>query len=691
MSGPTIPSTIQPEICEAARARRLVIMAGAGVSAGNPSALPSWKPLNTALVGVLRKRLESALDGRLWLEQPESLLNAARGADRFPPEYQAQLIEEMCGERYFRALQSLDVDAYNSSHEAIASLASAGVVRAIVTTNFDRLIERALEKYGVAYQVAFDTPGFEKMGERLQDDGSHFLPLIKIHGCVSEPLSMVDTLKQRKLGRSRSLELCLEALYKDFWLYLGFSAADLESNPKYLGLVDGAATSVGAVYVAYPGDPKLGTGAKILMDAYGDHGSISVAFTPEYVGELCQALHLPAPEKIPADESLGLAQFHRQLEQWASQLSLAASGLCFAAILEAIGESEPAVRIMDRLVRKEIYDERETPEYRLLQLHYGRLGCAYGRFFAVPDLNGMASNASVETTQSLLRICDTELGFAAASWLACMYLWMNQGAQAMAVAGSILRGFLDSKWEPRSPRCKEEVVDAWCSAAQAIFLNTHVDPFEAVIATFPASLASARESGDVVRTARVAALYLLPLSETSNDVPALAGKYSADFAEAARVGDGVSLGFRALALGRWHVGVGGLALGKQTGDREKVANQALQHLQAAIGYFNKQGMDPWSYYVLLQAAKALADLNRWDEAQESVNTVKEGLNRFPILASHLYETAGQLQAMFRNPEAEQSFRDAIQSAQESGLGARAETLTKNLEHYLQSLSAVPQS
>lgn len=114
--------------------------------------------VGAAIIKALRQRLESALNRRIWLEQPESLLDAARGADRVPPEYQAQLIEEMCGENYFRGLQSLDVEAYNSAHECIAALAAARAFRVIVTRNFDRLIERALEQHAIAYGVLLQKP-----------------------------------------------------------------------------------------------------------------------------------------------------------------------------------------------------------------------------------------------------------------------------------------------------------------------------------------------------------------------------------------------------------------------------------------------------------------------------------------------------------------------------------------------------
>src|SRR5262249_54965238 len=150
------------------RRDRIVVMAGAGVSAGPPSSLPGWKALNAAIVAALRHRIETGLNGRVSLTEPEALLNAARNANTLPPAYQAQVIEEVCGERYFRGLQSLDVHVGNSAHESIASMAEDGMLRAVVTTNFDRLIERALDRRGVAYDEVFDEPGFVRIGERLR-------------------------------------------------------------------------------------------------------------------------------------------------------------------------------------------------------------------------------------------------------------------------------------------------------------------------------------------------------------------------------------------------------------------------------------------------------------------------------------------------------------------------------------------
>ena len=89
--------------------------------------------------------------------------------------------------------------------------------------------------------------------------------------------------------------------------------------------------------------------------------------------------------------------------------------------------------------------------------------------------------------------------------------------------------------------------------------------------------------------------------------PSLAMAHDADFREASRVGDGVAAGWYALALGRWHAGVGGLALAQSVG-RETVAVRALQSLDLAVECFSRQGMDPWIVLALTHAAKAYADL-----------------------------------------------------------------------------------
>lgn len=153
----------------------LVIMAGAGVSAGNPSALPGWYAMNEIIVEVLSRRLETATQRPGWLARVIPEITRLREQEIFPPDYQAQIIEEMCGERYFKGLQALDIDVVNSAHDGIAALAAHGAVRAVVTTNFDRLIEHAFDRRGVAYGVAYDEAGYRAAAGALEsgEKGNH--------------------------------------------------------------------------------------------------------------------------------------------------------------------------------------------------------------------------------------------------------------------------------------------------------------------------------------------------------------------------------------------------------------------------------------------------------------------------------------------------------------------------------------
>lgn len=623
----------------------IVILAGAGVSAGWPSAVPAWKALNRLIVHALCDRIESGLQVAGWLADGRAAIDRQRTDDRFPPEYQAQVIEEMCGERYFRALQALDIGVINSAHDAIAALAATGRVKAIVTTNFDRLIELALERRGVPHVVAYDDDGFTNIG------AARALPVIKIHGSVSDHLSMIDTLKQRRRGRSAALQQCLEPLHAAHWIYAGFSAADLDGNPDYLGLRQGAKRSAGATYIAFPGSPEPGTGAKLLLAAYGERGRVVIADV---------ALHLNAMSgndvEIAASEALGPALVEAGLSRWADSLTISAAALCLGAILEAIGEAELGVRIMDRIVRRE-YDERGTADYSAIQLHYGRLGAAWGRFVRVPDLSGNISNASVESMQSLFRIAEGALAFEARTWLIVALLWHDMPAEALRVAASMAE---------ETPPSHEAAVDSWLAIAQLAIVQSGESMLQSVLDTFPMTYANVMRSGDAVRLARAVAMRLFVLAETTNDVPQLAREFDDEFKEAARLGDGFALGMLALAIGRWYAGSG------------RVAEQALAAVEQAMVWFKRQGMDPWFLFALFQRSKALADLGRFDDVTETMNAAFGMLDRFPVLASHYHETAGQLQAMVGDESARDSFLAAIDAATSSGFAERAARLQRYL-------------
>ena len=153
----------------------------------------------------------------------------------------------------------------------------------------------------------------------------------------------------------------------------------------------------------------------------------------------------------------------------------------------------------------------------------------------------------------------------------------------------------------------------------------------------------------------VAALYLLACAEKVEDVPAISREWDGVFDEARRVGDGFAAGFRALAMGRWHVGGGGLALARK-GKGPAVAARAMAYLEEAARSFGRQGMDPWRVFTGIQQTKALMDLGRYEELDPAVSALEKELYRFPIQASHLYEAVWQMEGAFKKADAEVWYR-----------------------------------
>lgn len=83
----------------------------------------------------------------------------------------------------------------NSNHIFLAKLSKIGHVKTICTTNFDVLIETALEneglKLGEDYTVYYKEDDFSNI-----DWSDNIIKLIKIHGCIKHPETVATTLKK---------------------------------------------------------------------------------------------------------------------------------------------------------------------------------------------------------------------------------------------------------------------------------------------------------------------------------------------------------------------------------------------------------------------------------------------------------------------------------------------------------------
>jgi hypothetical protein len=247
-----------------------VVFVGAGASALPPSKLPTWTEFNNQLLECLCEVLAKYSRNRQPTEEMLSLFRGRRDKTHFfASDFQAQLMEEEIGLDYFRVWQSLETDVYGPVHAGLAELASRGRLAAVITTNFDQLIETALRERGQAFEVFHDRATFEALATIGKGEHASALPIIKIHGTIEDAASLIDTLKQRLVGRPESLAKALQVLLRRYpWLYLGFSGADFSYDPHYLGILDAAADAKGFVFLAREG-VSVQEGVRILAEAYG--------------------------------------------------------------------------------------------------------------------------------------------------------------------------------------------------------------------------------------------------------------------------------------------------------------------------------------------------------------------------------------------------------------------------------------
>lgn len=233
----------------AANNKCLAVFAGSGLSVLPPAFLPDWRSFNQAVLDAVKTAAAVPLaddpDARAALD--------TLTLDRIPVEaFSDQIVDGFSGADYFSVLDLLDGRASNANHQALAELAARGALRAIVTTNFDTLIERAFRERGVALQVFAQPQDFE------QPPAFEHCVLYKIHGTVGAETTFVDTVSQKMRGLGPAKRTHLRAVYDTFHtLVVGFSGADLAFGQDYLAfdaLQGRSATRTALTWVVRAGD-----------------------------------------------------------------------------------------------------------------------------------------------------------------------------------------------------------------------------------------------------------------------------------------------------------------------------------------------------------------------------------------------------------------------------------------------------
>ena len=348
-----------------------VMFVGAGASAVGASRLPTWTEFNDLLLECLCESIDDFSENR---QPTDSMLQSFRDkrdkASYLSPDFQAQLMEDEIGPDYFRVWQSLESKAFGPVHRGFVRLAQEGKLAAIITTNFDRLIEMAFERSGLHYRVYYDAAGFESFSH--DEARQTTLPIIKIHGSIEDTSSLVDTLRQRVIGTSPALiGIIKRLLHERRWLFLGFSGADLDYNPYYLGLLDAAPDAKGFCFLAREGS-ILHKGVSVLVEAYGRDKAEIV------YGDLTTWLHQTFTLSLyenETDQSQVVASMgslvKEKIKVWTQGIGVMAVVNIVYAILRSSDLRVEALWLMRKTWRSYRVDSEPTRAYARYNYNYG--------------------------------------------------------------------------------------------------------------------------------------------------------------------------------------------------------------------------------------------------------------------------------------------------------------------------------
>jgi hypothetical protein len=304
----TTDTSLAP-LVEASGRGELVVFVGARISMSAPSCLPDWKGFNLALLEEIKASA---------LKLPALPANAAAAIRRLDIEelrieaLSDAVVHSFAGDSYFPLLEVLDSDQPNASHEAIAELARRGRCSAVVTTNFDTLLERAFRRAGVACEVYEKPEDFSAVPKGR-------CPIYKIHGSVTASAGLVDTVSQKLRGLSFPVRARLIDLYHlNHILVVGFSGADLAFGADYLALSALKSSDRGLTWIVEPGRTLNPHAQAAIESVNGARADATLAEVFEALGAYATKLSPVLP--VETAQSEVDARARARIRRWVSEL-----------------------------------------------------------------------------------------------------------------------------------------------------------------------------------------------------------------------------------------------------------------------------------------------------------------------------------------------------------------------------------
>ncbi len=357
-----------------------------------PASLPGWNALNDAILDTLWDRLPQYGIKDAWRDKILGAIRGHRDSNQFPPDYQAQLMAERTGIRYFELLSAVDADAYNAIHYYTALLAKTGTIKAVVTTNFDRNFERAFEAASIPYEAYYDEAGFNKLA--LHNEAAP-MAIIKIHGSCTDPASLIDTRQQRLKGRAKALQTALNQLMQQHQLlFAGFSGADFDDDKNYLGFWDAAPTGKGFTYLNRPGS-DIRPGMQAIIDQYGHKATTQTIDAATWFEQQLQTTRTPFQPFTGGDQPA--TPIREKLQEKVATLEPMDAINMLTALAESYGDEVSARYIYDKAWHSRYEQDYAGEALSRFLLNHGR-----SYVFNFQDKVERAASAGVLITQSTI-------------------------------------------------------------------------------------------------------------------------------------------------------------------------------------------------------------------------------------------------------------------------------------------------
>jgi tetratricopeptide (TPR) repeat protein len=336
------------------RAHDLVLFCGAGVSMDPPATLPDWSTFRDETIKAVASAYPPLVDMVAKLTGQEIL--GARG-EALAPELVATEVSRVNPD-YFQSLRAMDHDQPNRNHELIAALVASGLVQHVVTTNFDQLIERALANRGVDPLVVRSDDDYERAAQAWSTETRPVV--LKLHGCLSRPETIVATIEQEAVGLSIPRAFAMQHLLaRHHFLFWGYSGADLKIDLDYLKMASEAPTAKGFFWnlyatPAYREEPNAWVTK--LVTAYADRAAVCHLDLSRVFAELLPPEAVPSPATVDSDAVAALRESRNRelttaLQAWAARSLEPALALeIFGGLNEHVRENDQAASCFDRIV-----------------------------------------------------------------------------------------------------------------------------------------------------------------------------------------------------------------------------------------------------------------------------------------------------------------------------------------------------